>query len=498
MSIRVRFAPSPTGPLHIGGVRTALFNYLFAKQNKGKIILRIEDTDTNRIVKNSKKYIEETFKWCGLNFDESPEKGGPYAPYIQSQRKNIYQKYLKILLESNAVYLAFDTPNEIENIKKKYISQGKFFSYNYKTRENFRNSLTLKKKEIEQLIKHHIPYVVRFKMPVNKEIIINDIIRNNISIQTNNIDDKILIKMDGNPTYHFANVVDDFTMKISHVIRGEEWLSSLPLHILLYKAFKWNPPIFAHLPLILNPEGDGKLSKRNYHKIKCPIFPLKWKEENNNQSFISYQEEGYFPQAFLNILVLLGWSPNSKNQEIISLDEMIQQFKLNNVHTNGSHINIDKNKWINRQYLLKINSKKLLKYYQEYLKSIGEYPSEKDEKIIKIFKTRVNFIKEIYYQGIFFYHKPKYIDQTLYNQIWKNDTKKILKNIIKSIINPSEWNALTIKKKIETFSKKQNIQINKIFSPLRLKLVGKMQGPEIPIIMEILGKEECMLRIFSE
>lgn len=500
MCIRVRFAPSPTGPLHIGGVRTALFNYLFSKQNQGKIILRIEDTDKNRIVKNAKKYIENTFKWCGLSFDESPEKGGPYAPYIQSQRKHIYRKYLKILLKNQSVYLAFDTNNDLEKIKKDYISKGKTFSYNYQTREKLKNSLTLTKKEVEILIKKNTPYVVRFKISNNEKIVINDLIRNNINIDTKNIDDKILIKMDGNPTYHFANVVDDFTMKITHVIRGEEWLSSLPLHILLYKAFKWKPPIFAHLPLILNPEGQGKLSKRNYNKIKFPIFPLKWKEKNKNEFIISYKEEGYFPEAFLNILLLLGWSPSKQKKEIFSLNEMIKEFNLKNVHKHGANINLEKNKWINRQYLLKIDNKTLLKYYQKYLISIKENPSEKDKKIVELFKYRVNFIKEIYEQGFFFYHKPIFIDKKLYDKIWNNKTTEILQKNIKSIINlsKSKWISLNIKKNIEIVSKENNIQINKIFSSIRLKLVGKMQGPDIPIIMEILGKEECINRIFNQ
>lgn len=496
MSIRVRFAPSPTGPLHIGGVRTALFNYLFAKKHQGKIILRIEDTDSNRIIKNSKKYIEETFKWCGIDFDESPEKGGPYAPYIQSQRKHIYQKYLQILIKNHSVYFAFDTPQELRNIKKIYISKGEIFSYNYNTRKKLKNSLTLTEKETETLIKNHVPYVIRFKTPENKNVISHDIIRNNIYIKTNNLDDKILIKMDGNPTYHFANVVDDFTMKISHVIRGEEWLPSLPLHILLYQAFKWELPIFAHLPLILNPEGSGKLSKRNYQNHQIPIFPLKW-ENNNNKTFISYKEEGYLPEAFLNILALLGWTPHSKNKEIFSLDEMIEEFELEQIHNHGVHINLKKNRWINRQHLLKQNEQILLMYYQKYLKSIGEHPSKKDSQIIQILKYRVNFIKEIYHEGIFFYHKPNSIDQKLYKKIWKDNTTQILKNIT-SIIDESEWNASIIKKKIEDFSKLNNIQINQIFTPVRLKLVGKMKGPEIPIIMEILGKKECLERIFDK
>lgn len=496
MNIRVRFAPSPTGPLHIGGVRTALFNYLFAKKNQGKIILRIEDTDSKRVIQNSKQYIQNTFKWCGLEFDESPEKGGPYAPYIQSQRTHIYQKYLKILLNNNSVYFAFDTPQELNNIKQQYISKGEIFSYNYITRKKLKNSLTLNKKETENLIKNHTPYVIRFKTPENKDIIIHDVIRNEIHINTNNIDDKILIKTNGNPTYHFANVVDDFTMKISHVIRGEEWLPSLPLHILLYQKFKWTPPIFAHLPLILNPDGSGKLSKRNYQQNTFPIFPLKW-QDKNNKSYLSYEEEGYFPEALLNILVLLGWNPSSKNQEILSLNEMIKQFKLEKIHHNGVQINIEKNKWINRQYLLKKNEKTLLIDYQKYLKSIGKIPSEKDNQIIKILKNRVSFIKDIYHEGLFFYQKPYAVNEKLYNKIWDKNTTEILKQVINFIIIESNWKAENIKKQIENFAKSHNIKINKIFSPMRLKLVGEMKGPEIPIIMEILGKKESISRILN-
>lgn len=497
MSIRVRFAPSPTGPLHIGSVRTALFNYLFAKKYKGKFILRIEDTDSYRFIQESQNYIQNVFKWCGISFDESPEKGGYFAPYIQSERQKIYQYHLDKLLKTNSVYFAFDTFNEIQKFKKKYESKkGKIFSYNYETRKKLRNSLTLSNKEVETLLNNNVPYVIRFKIPENKTVILHDIIRGKFSVETKNLDDKVLIKNDGTPTYHFANVVDDFTMEISHVIRGEEWLSSFPLHILLYQAFGYKIPIFAHLPLILKPigHGNGKLSKRDAYQLKYPIYPLKWIDNYTKNVLISYKELGYFPEAFLNILALLGWTPPNK-QEILSLSEMINQFELSKVHKNGAHFNIEKNQWINREYLLKKSDKELLNLYRNYLTSIKVAFSEKDLKIIQILKKHVYSINEIYRQGIFFYQKPVIINEKLYNKIWKKNTSKILKKLF-DYISSEEWNDLNIENSIKNFSQQYSISFTEILPAIRLKLVGNLKGPKLSIIMEILGKKECLERIF--
>lgn len=496
MSVRVRFAPSPTGPLHIGAMRTALFNYLFAKKNNGKIILRIEDTDSSRCVENAQNYIQNSFKWCGISFDESPEKGGKYAPYIQSQRKEIYQYYLNKLLTTDSVYFAFDYPDEIATFKKKYKSnEGGMWSYNQQTRKKLRNSLTLSTQETKSLIEKQVPYVIRFKTPENRKLILKDLIRGTFSVETQNLDDKILIKTDGTPTYHFANVVDDFTMKISHVIRGEEWLPSLPLHVLLYEALGFDLPIFAHLPLILNPKGSGKLSKRDGDQLGFAIFPLEWIDNQTKSKSIGYKEEGYFPEAFLNMLVLLGWTPNN-NQEILSLDDMIKQFELEKVHSSGAHFNIEKNKWINRQYLLKKSDEELLNLYHNYLHSIKVCPTGKDLKIIQVLKERIQFVKEIHHEGAFFYQKPKIIDEKSYEKIWNEDTQKTLQKVFDSI-NALDWSASSIQSYIENFSKKHSISIKKILSPIRLKLVGTLRGPAVPVIMEILGKKECLERIFN-
>lgn len=495
MSIRVRFAPSPTGALHIGGMRTALFNYLFAKKNKGKIILRIEDTDNSRLIKNSQKYIENSLKWVGIDFDESPEIGGKYGPYIQSKRKDIYDSFLNTLIKNDKVYLSFDSIEEINSLKEKYKSNGEVFSYNYKTRKKLFNSLTLSKEKVEEMINQNIPYVVRFKIPeINKKIILNDLIYGTFTIEIHNIDDKILIKSDGTPTYHFANVIDDYLMKISHVIRGEEWLSSLAFHVLLYDAFKWNPPIFAHLPLILEPEGNKKLSKRYMKNNKYLVLPLSWKDDKKKKLYNGYKEEGYLPEAFLNILFLLGFTPLN-NKEILSIKEMISQFEIKKIHNKGAHLNPEKNKWINKEHLLKKSNKELLILYKEYLDSINRKISYKDIKIIKTLKERIYFIKDIYHQGYFFYEEPKK-NNKYYIKFWKSHTKKLLIEFFE-FINFIVWNSSYIKIAFIEFTKKKSIKIKEIIIPIRLKLVGKLEGPDISIVMEILGKKECLYRIFS-
>ncbi|RZJ37251.1 MAG: glutamate--tRNA ligase, partial [Chryseobacterium sp.] len=346
--VRVRFAPSPTGALHLGGVRTALYDYLFAKNQGGEFVLRIEDTDTARYVEGAEEYIMDSLEWCGIIPDESPKVGGPYAPYRQSERRDIYDRYKEQILKTDFAYLAFDTPEELDAIRKDFEARGDVFSYNYQTRQQLKNSISLSQDDVQKLLDANVPYVVRFKMPVDRTLNLQDIIRGNFSVNTNTLDDKVLIKNDGMPTYHFANVVDDFEMKISHVIRGEEWLPSMPLHVLLYEAMDWEAPEFAHLSLILKPEGKGKLSKRDGAKFGFPVFPMNFKDPESDEIWKGYKESGYFPEAFINMTALLGWTP-ANDKEIVSMDEMIAEFDLHKVHKAGARFDPQKAKWFNQE-----------------------------------------------------------------------------------------------------------------------------------------------------
>lgn len=492
--IRVRFAPSPTGYLHIGGVRTALYNYLFAKKNKGKFILRIEDTDQNRYVEDAEKYISESLKWCGLELDESPEKGGPYAPYKQSERKDIYKKYIEEILKTDFAYLAFDTPEELEKLRKEYEEQGKVFSYNHEVRNQLNNSLSLSPDEVQKKLNEGVPYVIRFKIPPHRTLVLKDIIRGNFSIDTSILDDKVLVKTDGMPTYHFANIVDDHTMKITHVIRGEEWLPSLALHVLLYEALGWKSPEFAHLPLILKPEGKGKLSKRDGDKYGFPVFPLAWKNEKEGTSSIGYREEGYLPEAFINMLALLGWSP-SDDKEILSLNEMIQEFELEKVHKAGARFNPDKAKWFNHEYIIKSKASDLLPEFQKILKEKGiKTEDTKDIRIIELLKERVNFVKEIWEVGSFFWITPSTYQEKSYKKVVKDDTKAILTQLISNLESVS-FTEKELHDKIHEFVENSGLGFGKVMQPLRLALVGDLKGPDIPVIMEIIGKTESLQRL---
>ncbi len=492
--IRVRFAPSPTGYLHIGGVRTALYNYLFAKKYNGKFILRVEDTDQARFVEGAEQYITEALKWCGLEPDESPERGGPFAPYKQSERRDIYNKYIEEILAIDYAYIAFDTPEELEKLRTEYEAKGNVFSYNYEIRNSLNSSLKLSPEEVKQKITDGIPYVIRFKIPPHRTLVLNDIIRGNFTIDTNTLDDKVLVKTDGMPTYHFANIVDDHTMEITHVVRGEEWLPSLALHILLYEAFGWKAPEFAHLPLILKPEGKGKLSKRDGDKSGFPVFPLAWKNEKEGTSSIGYREEGYLPQAFVNMLALLGWTP-SDDKEILSLEKMIQEFELEKVHKSGARFNPEKAKWFNHEYILASDSFELLPSFQKILKEKGINPdNQKDLKIIDLLKERVNFVKEIWEAGSFFWIAPSEYDEKNYKKVVKEDTKEILSQLNSGLQN-LDFNEKTLHDYIHDFVEKSGLGFGKVMQPLRLALVGELKGPDIPVIMEILGKEESLQRI---
>ena len=492
--VRVRFAPSPTGYLHIGGVRTALYNYLFAKKNKGKFILRIEDTDQARFVEGAEQYISESLQWCGLELDESPEKGGPFAPYKQSERRTIYDQYKEEILKTDYAYIAFDTPEELEKLRLECEAQGKVFSYNHEIRNSLNNSLSLSKEEVQQKISDGVPYVIRFKIPPHRTLVLTDIIRGTFTIDTATLDDKVLVKTDGMPTYHFANIVDDHTMEISHVIRGEEWLPSMALHILLYEAFGWNAPEFAHLPLILKPEGKGKLSKRDGDKSGFPVFPLAWNNEKEETSSIGYREEGYLPQAFTNMLALLGWSP-ADDKEILSLEEMIQEFDLGKVHKSGARFNPEKARWFNHEYILASDPTQLLPSFQQILKEKGiDSDTEKDTRIISLLKERVNFVKEIWDIGSFFWITPSQYEEKAFKKVIKEDTKQILSDLHTGL-QSLDFTEKPIHDYIHNFVESSGLGFGKVMQPLRLALVGELKGPDIPVIMELLGQEESLQRL---
>lgn len=492
--VRVRFAPSPTGALHLGGVRTALYDYLFAKNKGGKFVLRIEDTDTARFVEGAEEYIMEALEWCGITPDESPKHGGPYAPYRQSERRNIYDKYTEQILQTNYAYIAFDTPEELDAIRKEFEEKGEVFAYNYQTRDRLRNSLSLSKKEVEKLLAEKTPYVVRFKMPFNRTLHLEDIIRGNFSVNTNTLDDKVLVKNDGMPTYHFANIIDDHEMKISHVIRGEEWLPSMGLHILLYEAMGWEAPQFAHLSLILKPEGKGKLSKRDGAKFGFPVFPMDFHDKASGETFKGYKEAGYFPDAFVNFLALLGWSP-SEDREILSLEEMAQEFDLHKVHKAGARFSKEKAEWFNHQYLQKKSNEDIL----SSLKVISEVQNanlsdEKLEKIISLMKERATFVKDIYNDGKFFFESPATFDEKAVKKAWKEDTTDIIQSL-SEVLADTEFSSSALKEAIHHFCEEKSLGMGKVMMPLRLALVGELKGPDVPDIMEIIGKEETLKRI---
>ncbi|YBU89230.1 MAG: glutamate--tRNA ligase [Candidatus Walczuchella monophlebidarum] len=489
--MRVRFAPSPTGPLHLGSLRTALYNYLLAKKHKGDFILRIEDTDQDRIVPGSEDYIIEALNWCGLTPNESPSNFGNYGPYRQSERKPLYDVYIRQLIDKGHAYYAFDALERINTLREKIKNKGEVFSYNEKTRLQMDNSLSLTSQELSHRLQQGHLYVIRFKTnTINECFILHDEVRGKLKINTKTLEDKILVKSDGMPTYHLANVIDDHLMKITHVIRGEEWLSSLPLHILLYKALGWEIPCFAHLPLILKPEGQGKLSKRDGERLGFPVFPLNWKDR------LGCREKGYFPEAFINIIALLGWNPGGE-QEIFSLDELIDKFSLQRVSKSGARFDKEKAKWINQQYLRKKPIEELISlFHKELEKHKIIYKDESLRKIIEAVKERAHFLSEIWDHSYYFFESP--------NQYDVKSIKKVepLKNIflLKKITQPlSKWHnfyASTLKKTFEDFIQKKQLCFSKMMQQMRLALVGTLQGPDIFFLMEMIGKEETLKRVY--
>ncbi|MDA3840214.1 MAG: glutamate--tRNA ligase [Patescibacteria group bacterium] len=495
--VRVRFAPSPTGPLHMGGVRTALFNYLFAKKHDGEFILRIEDTDQTRYVPGAEDYIIESLKWCGIKIDEGVEQGGPYGPYRQSDRKTLYKEFSDKLVNSGNAYYAFDTADELEAMRERLKTEkNDIQQYNELTRGRMRNSLTLSKEEVDELLNSGVKHVVRFKMPKNKKVIVNDIIRGEVIVHTDQLDDKVLFKSDGMPTYHLANIVDDHLMKISHVIRGEEWLPSLPLHYMLYDALGWKDtiPEFAHLPLLLKPSGKGKLSKRDGDKLGFPVFPLEWKTDKGD-IYPGYRENGYFPDAFVNIIALLGWNPGTE-QELFDIKELSRSFDMEKVGKSGSRFDPEKAKWFNHKYLQKKSNSNLTVLFHKELEKKG-IKSNDDfvAKIISLVKERVSFVSELWNESFFFFEAPKQYDAKFVKKQWKENTPKILSDIKKQFEELENFDLVNIERVIKNYLEENELGMGKVMNPMRLILVGAGKGPGVFEIIEILGRQETIKRI---
>ena len=501
-TVRVRFAPSPTGPLHIGGVRTALYNYLFAKQNQGTFILRIEDTDQTRYVENAEQYIIDSLNWCGIPFDEGPGKEGNFGPYRQSERKDIYKKYADWLIENGKAYYAFDTAEELEAHRKDHEEKGKTFIYNWHNREKGRlvNSLVLSEEEVKNRIGSGEKYVVRFKTydedpNANKIYSIKDIIRGRMQIDTKLLDDKILFKSDGMPTYHLANVVDDHLMEISHVIRGEEWLPSLALHHLLYEAFGWEKPEFAHLPLLLKPVGKGKLSKRDGDKLGFPVFPLEYKSEKDGEVSRGYREDGYFPQAFVNMLAFLGWNPGTE-KEIYSLDELIRDFNLSRVNKSGAKFNPDKTKWFQQQYMQQASNEIIAKLFLPVLEEkncIADLSFV--ETVVGLVKERAVFVTDLWELSSYFFMAPDSYEEKAAKKQWKSDTSELMNELIEQIKKIDDFSSLNIETEVKFWITSKEIGFGKVMQPLRLSLVGALQGPHLFDIMHYIGKQETLFRL---
>jgi glutamyl-tRNA synthetase len=494
--IRVRFAPSPTGPLHIGGVRTALYNYLFARNMGGKMILRIEDTDQKRYVEGAEKYIMESLKWCGIDIDEGAEQGGDFGPYRQSERKDIYRQYAEKLIESGHAYYAFDSAEELDELRKKLETEkASNKSYSAFSRIGMKNSLTLPKEEVQRKISTGEDFVIRYRMPENEEVRFSDIIRGEVVVNTSTLDDKVLFKSDGMPTYHLANIVDDHLMKISHVIRGEEWLPSLPLHVLLYRALGWDSPEFAHLPLILKPNGKGKLSKRDGDKGGFPVFPIDWNNANTNEVFSGFRESGYFPEAFVNIMAFLGWNPGTE-QEIFSMDELIKAFDLERVGKAGARFDPEKARWFNHQHLQIKSNEELAALFQELLGRKGiDVSQDFVVKVVALIKDRANFVNDFWEQTSFFFKAPEEYDAKLVKKRWKENTPEILTKLISSLDKLENFESEPLESQIKDFLEKNELGMGQVMTALRLTLVGSGMGPGVFEIMELLGKEEVVQRV---
>jgi len=495
--VRVRFAPSPTGPLHIGGVRTALYNYLFAKKLGGSMILRIEDTDHGRFVPGAEAYIIESLTWLGIKFDEADHVGGSYGPYRQSDRKHLYREYVDILLNSGWAYYAFDKPEELDAKRKQYESEKKTFQYDSSTRLNMNNSLVLTADEVKELLAADHPFVVRFKMPADIEVKVTDLIRGEVVVHSNLLDDKVLYKSDGMPTYHLANIVDDHLMEISHVIRGEEWLPSAPLHVMLYKAFGWEDtmPKFAHLPLLLKPDGNGKLSKRDGDRLGFPVFPLKWTDPKTGEVSSGYRESGYFPEALVNILAFLGWNPGTEKEQY-TMDELIQDFTIERISKSGAKFDLEKAKWFNHQYLIHKSDAELAESFNLILKENGITANlDFITLICGLMKERVHFVSEFWTQAHFFFQAPDSYDQDVIKKKWKAGTPLLLENLAAFLEGLDSFEESELETAVKAWLEEKQIGMGQIMNGWRLVTVGSNAGPAMFEIASIIGKEETIQRI---
>ena len=495
--VRVRFAPSPTGPLHIGGVRTALYNYLFARRHGGKMILRIEDTDSQRFVPGAEEYIIKSLQWCGIEIDEGVGVGGPHAPYRQSERREIYLKYAKQLVDAGWAYYAFDTPEELDALRKEAEDAGKTFAYNYEVREKLPTSLSLSAEEVEARIARGDQWVVRFKMPENEVVKMDDLIRGHVEVNTSTLDDKVLYKSaDALPTYHLANIVDDHLMEVSHVIRGEEWLPSLPLHYLLYRAFGWTDtqPEFAHLPLLLKPTGSGKLSKRDGDKMGFPVFPLFWTSPTGETAH-GYREDGYLAEAFINMLSLLGWNPGTE-QEIFSMQELIEAFSLDRVSKAGARFQPDKAKWFNAQYMHNLSDEQLAPYMQPILKANNiEVSDEVAGKAAGIMKERMTLTTDMWDLTSFFFVAPTEYEEKLTKKQWKGDNPAMLAELKELLATIEDFSKENTEAVVRAWIEQKGFSLGQVMNTLRLALVGAGKGPGMFDVTEFIGREECIKRI---
>lgn len=493
-AVRVRFAPSPTGPLHIGGVRTALYNYLFARQHGGQMVFRIEDTDSNRFVPGAEDYIIESFRWLGIEFDEGVSYGGDKGPYRQSERRDIYKKYVRQLLDAGKAYIAFDTPEEL-NAKREEI---KNFQYDAHTRGMMRNSLTLPADEVERLIAEGHQYVVRFKIEPGIDVHVDDIIRGDVKINSSILDDKVLYKSaDQLPTYHLANIVDDHLMEITHVIRGEEWLPSAPLHVLLYQAFGWEDtmPRFAHLPLLLKPDGKGKLSKRDGDRLGFPVFPLEWHDPKTGDVSSGYRESGYLPEAVINFLALLGWNPGT-DQEIMSMDELIAQFDLTKCSKAGAKFDYVKGTWFNHEYILSSPDERLAPQFDAILRSNGiEAPMERVTEVVRMMKGRVNFVKELWPLCRFFFVAPEAYDEKTRAKRWKDYSAAQMAELANLLEALPDFSMETQEAAVNAWLAEKGYKMGDVMNAWRLTLVGEGKGPHMYEISCFLGREETLARM---
>ena len=499
--VRVRFAPSPTGALHIGGVRTALYNYLFARQHGGDMILRIEDTDSLRFVPGAEEYINEALAWLGIGIDEGVREGGNYGPYKQSERREIYREHVDMLLNAGKAYIAFDTPEEL-NAKREEIPN---FQYDASTRGMMRNSLSLPADEVKALIDAGTPYVVRFKIEPNRDVVVDDLIRGKVTINSSILDDKVLYKSaDQLPTYHLANIVDDHLMEVSHVIRGEEWLPSAPLHVLLYEAFGWadTMPQFVHLPLLLKPTGKGKLSKRDGKKLGFPVFPLEWRDqgEEGEEIWAGYRESGFLPEAVVNFVALLGWNPGD-GREILSMDELIRDFSFAHCSKSGARFDFDKAKWFNHEYLINIDDAKLAEMFKPVLEANGVNPADySDEflrRVVSLVKGRITFVKDLWEQSKFFFVAPTEYAEKDIKKRWKEDTPRIMGELVEVLKGIDDFGSKPSEEIVLGWISQNEYHLGNVMNAFRLAVVGECKGPHMFDITELIGKDETIARILK-